>query len=129
MTANFATPTHIARPARLAAYALNIALFPQRQRCNLLNKAPAGEALARRLDEYEFDPALDSVNLMFFVDPAQVDLSFTSLTSKNWDDVTLTETETRIVVAEVQRLLDAHFQASREVSDLASSVLSGCPSR
>ncbi len=95
----------------------------------LESSGPAGEELARRLDEYELDPAIDSVNLMFFVDPAQVDLSFTSLTSKNWDDVTLTETETRIVVAEVQRLLDAHFQASREVSDLASSVLSGCPSR
>lgn len=95
----------------------------------LKSSGPAGQELARRLDEYELDPALDSVNLMFLVDPAQVDLSFARLTSKTWDVVTLKEAETRIVAAEIQRLLDAHFQASREVSDMASSVLSGCPSR
>ena len=94
---------------------------------NLSKSGPAGTELASRISDYELDPSLESQSLMFTVDPAKVDLRFADSQSLRWSDVTLTEAETRILAAEVERLLDVHFHASIAVSNLASAVLMDCP--
>ncbi|NIY96797.1 MAG: hypothetical protein HWE39_23735 [Oceanospirillaceae bacterium] len=87
---------------------------------------PAGEELARKIRDFGTDASLQSESLLLYVDPANVDLSFAQSNSLVWTDVTLSESETRILAAEIERLIDARSHAAYFVRDLAESVQTGC---